>query len=164
MQNYKLRVGKSDDLLFLKEMLYEAVFWDRQENRPSLEELFANPEIAKILQNWNEREGDFSLIAVDEFDKLLGAAWYRFWTSSNHSYGFVDEDTPELGIAVKLEVRRMGIGKTLMNAVMKHAGEIGIKRMSLSVDPNNHARKIYEKLGFRKIGVVGTSWTMVATL
>ena len=102
----------------------EAVFWDRQENRPSLEELFAIPEIAKILQNWNEREGDFSLIAVDEFNKLLGAAWYRFWTSSNHSYGFVDEDIPELGIAVKLEVRRMGIGKTLMNAIMKHAGEI----------------------------------------
>lgn len=37
-------------------------------------------------------------------------------------------------------------------------------RLSLSVDPDNPARRLYESLGFVKVGVVGTSDTMVRDL
>jgi ribosomal protein S18 acetylase RimI-like enzyme len=82
----------------------------------------------------------------------------------NHSFGFVDEDTPELAIAVKKEFRGRGIGTSLMNHLMQHAKNKGIRRISLSVDPENHARNLYEELGFEKVGQSGTSWTMLIHL
>ncbi len=96
--------------------------------------------------------------------KPLVPAWYRFWTEENHSYGFIDETIPEIGIALIAEVRSTGIGTQMMNKLQSHAKEIGCKKISLSVDPNNYARNFYEKLGFEKVGESGTSWTMVLKL
>ena len=44
-------------------MLYEAVFWDPHEKRKPIAELFAVPEIASLLAQWKNREGDFAFIA-----------------------------------------------------------------------------------------------------
>ncbi len=94
----------------------------------------------------------------------LGAAWYRFWTSEYHSFGFVDESTPEVGIGVRVEKRRQGVGTALLQALLKQAAKQRIQRVSLSVDPDNYARKIYEKIGFKKVDVPDNSWTMVVDL
>ena len=158
-----IRPGAPADLSFLREMLYEAVFWNRPENRPPMEDIFSIPEISKILENWG-REKDFSLIAVDDQNRKIGGEWYRFWTKENHSFGFVDEETPELGIAVIAKMRGRGIGTRLMTRIMRLARTQGIQKISLSVESGNPARRLYEKLGFRKIGAVETSWTMVADL
>ena len=156
-----IRLAETDDLPFLQEMLYEAAYWRPNQQRPPIHEGLARPDIQKVLHNWG-RPGDTAVIAIDENNMPLGAAWYRFWTSENHSHGFVDESTPEVGIGVRVEKRRQGVGTALLQALLKQADKQGIQRVSLSVDPDNYARKIYEKIGFKKVG--DGSWTMVVDL
>ena len=52
------------------------------------------------MKDWGNRKGDIFLICQKDDGKLLGSVWYRFWKNNNHSYGFVDENTPDIGIGV----------------------------------------------------------------
>ena len=40
----------------------------------------------------------------------------------------------------------------------------GINKISLSVDPNNPAMKLYKRFGFKEVGMEGTSITMIVNL
>jgi ribosomal protein S18 acetylase RimI-like enzyme len=157
---WKIRLATQADVPFLREMLYEAVCWRPHQPRPPREEVLAEPELAKLLNGWG-RKGDTAVVAEWEDGTPIGAAWYRFWTAANHSYGFVDADTPELGIAVHQEFRQQGIGTALLTALLEQARHSAIARISLSVEPENYSRALYEKLGFKKVGTSGTSWTML---
>ena len=161
--NYQIRKWEKNDLQFLKEMLFNAVYWNNENPTKPIEKLFDEPEISKILYGFGNREGDYSLIA-EKNKNSLGAVWYRYWTDKNHSYGYVDQNTPEIGISVKSEYRNNGIGQKLMNKIIKNAKLKGIKQISLSVDQKNFARHMYKKLKFIYVKTVGTSWTMVKTL
>jgi GNAT superfamily N-acetyltransferase len=91
--------------------------------------------------------------------KPVGAAWFRLWTLESHSYGFIDAMTPEVGMAVVRTHRRRGIGRALLKELIGTARADRFAALSLSVNPNNPARLLYESLGFRKVGESGTSWT-----
>jgi GNAT superfamily N-acetyltransferase len=52
------------------------------------------------------------LIAIDD-GFPVGAAWYRLFRKDQPGYGFVDEETPELAIAVVPSRRGRGIGEAL---------------------------------------------------
>jgi ribosomal protein S18 acetylase RimI-like enzyme len=160
---WKIRLATQADVPFLREMLYEAVCWRPHQPRPPLEEILAEPELAKLLNGWG-RNGDTAVVAEWEDSTPIGAAWYRFWTTENHSYGFVDADTPELGIAVRQDMRQRGIGTALLTALLKQARHSAIARISLSVEPENYSRTLYEKSGFKQVGTSGTSWTMLLEL
>jgi ribosomal protein S18 acetylase RimI-like enzyme len=144
-------------------MLYEAVCWRPNQQHPPIEEILAIPVLAKLLEGWG-REGDTAVIAELEDGSPVGAAWYRFWTPENHSYGFVYTNTPELGIAVRKEARQRGIGTALLKALIEQARGSGISQISLSVEPENYSRLMYEKFGFMKVGTEGASWTMLLEL
>jgi RimJ/RimL family protein N-acetyltransferase len=161
MNHYRCRIGTINDLPFLKEMLCEAILWNQPENKPSLEELLSRPDLAKILADWGDRKGDLSIVAIDEDHHPVGAVWYRFWARNDHSFGFVDEDVPELGIAIGKECRGKGLGTLLMKKIIDHTRRIGINKMSLSVSPLNVALKLYQKLGFYKVGDYDDAWTIV---
>jgi ribosomal protein S18 acetylase RimI-like enzyme len=138
-------------------MLFEAFFWTTEISRPNLEEFFKNREIDKLISDWG-RPGDRTVVA--EIDrKPVGAAWFRLWTESNHSYGFIHPDIPELGMAIVPEYRSRGFGRRLLKKLIDLAREDGYVALSLSVDPANFARKLYESEGFVKVGESGTSWT-----
>ena len=57
--------------------------------------------------------------------------------------------------------RSSGIGRTLLRAIMETARSNQVECLSLSVDPGNYARHLYESEGFVKVGESGTSWTML---
>jgi GNAT superfamily N-acetyltransferase len=156
-----LREGTRQDLPFLREMLFEAVSWRSDALRPPMDEALSHPELAKLLEGWG-REGDASVIAETAQNDPVGAAWYRFWSDCEHSYGYIGADIPELGIAVVRGMRRKGIGDRLLHALRKLAGARGIERLSLSVEEDNPARLLYLKRGFERVRVVGNAWTMVA--
>ncbi|NUM66546.1 GNAT family N-acetyltransferase [candidate division KSB1 bacterium] len=160
---WKIRFATQTDVPFLREMLYEAVCWRPHQPRPPLEEVLAEPELAKLLSGWG-RNGDTAVVAEWEDGMPVGAAWYRSWMAENHSYGFVDADTPELGIAVRQEFRQRGIGTALLTALLQQARRSAIARISLSVEPENYSRALYEKLGFKRVGTSGTSLTMLLEL
>jgi ribosomal protein S18 acetylase RimI-like enzyme len=94
----------------------------------------------------------------------VGAAWYRLFTHDDPGYGFVDEETPELSIAVVPSKRARGYGGQMLQALMERAREDGFERLSLSVEPDNPSIALYEKFGFRKVGEQNGATTMVADL
>lgn len=153
----EMRQASADDVRFMQQMLFEAFLWDPDEARQEVGEFLRSTEFVKLLAGWG-RPGDRCLIA--ELSGIpVGAAWFRLWTEENHSYGFVDDATPELGIAVVESHRSMGIGRALLGDLIETAKRDGFHGLSLSVDPANYARNLYESLGFTKVGESGTSWT-----
>jgi len=151
-----------DDLSFLREMLYEAVYWRSisNEDNPPFDEGLAAPSVSHALDDWGEREGDAAIIAV--FDSSpVGAAWYRSYRTSNAIRGYVDDITPVLVLAVARDYRQRGIGTTLLTCLMDRASERGVRRLSLMVSNDNHALALYEKCGFQVYANEGNSRLMV---
>lgn len=148
-----------NDLEFLTDMMYESIHIP--ENKPPKEELLNLPNIKKYSEGWG-RPGDKALIAFNENNLPVGAAWYRLFTANQKGYGYVDDKTPELGIALTNEARGKGIGILLMKKLIEAASWDHFTSLSLSVDPTNtQAMKLYKKLKFEQCGLSGTSLTMI---
>jgi ribosomal protein S18 acetylase RimI-like enzyme len=143
-----IRGTRPDDAPFLREMLFEAAYWRPTQARPALEDGLARLDLAKVLAGWG-RPGDLALVATDGSGERIGAAWMRRWTALDHAHGFVDEQTPELGIGVRKDFRRHGVGTALLLALLGRAREGGVPRVSLSVEIENVARLLYERFGFQ---------------
>lgn len=158
--NYTIRKYNENDIPFLWEMLFQSIHVGEEDTPPSKDILKA-PEIEKYMKNWG-RDSDHALIAVDEQDNSIGAVWIRKFTSDTAGYGFVDEQTPELGMALLPESRRKGIGKQLLIEMADLARSLKLKALSLSVDPRNiPALRLYERNGYFKIAEdAGGSFTM----
>jgi GNAT superfamily N-acetyltransferase len=159
------RLSGRADPAFLAEMLYEAVNWrdDGAEERPPFDEMLARPELRRYVEGWG-RIGDVAIVALDRRDEPVGGAWYRSFTAEEPGYGFVDEKTPELAIALYPECRRQNVGGLLLGTLLAHARSDGITAMSLSVGRENPARRLYARNGFEVVGEHDDSLTMVVDL
>lgn len=157
-----IRPATIGDADFLKKMLYEAATWNPDWPREQVIEALADPLLERFHRDWG-RAGDTGVIA--ELDGApVGAAWFRLFSAAEPGHGFVDEQTPELGIAVEPLHRRKGIGETLLRALISEARQQGFHALSLSVAPHNRSRMMYERTGFEKVGEEGDSWTMLLRL
>ena len=157
---YSIRPFDERDMQFLWEMLYQSIYVPEGQHQPS-REILQQPNIEKYLKNWG-RNDDHALVALDDENNSVGAVWIRVLNRENAGYGFVDDDTPELGMAIMSEHRGQGMGRHLLSEMITLARSIGYSALSLSVDPNNQtALKMYEKGGFKKVYQDdGGSWTM----
>ncbi|GGE60986.1 GNAT family N-acetyltransferase [Priestia taiwanensis] len=152
-----IRELRNKELDFLMDMHYESIHIEQ--NKPPKEELLHTPALKKYNEDWG-RIGDKALVAVKN-NELVGAVWYRLFDEPNKGYGFINDSTPELGIAILPAFRQQGIGHLLMKAMIQEARLDGYSALSLSVDSKNKdAIRLYEKLGFERVGIEGTSWTM----
>ncbi len=157
-----IRPVTSEDAEFLQTMLYEAARWNPDWPFEPMETVLAEPILTRYHQGWG-RPGDGGVVA--ELDGVpVGACWYRQFTFEAPGYGFVDEKTPELSIAVAPLHRRKGIGEALLRAAKVQAREEGFQALSLSVAAHNRSRMMYQRTGFEKVAEDGGSWTMVANL
>lgn len=95
-----------NNLEFLTDMMYKAIHI--AENKPPKEELLNLPHIKKYSEGWG-RQGDRALIAFNEDNLPVGATWYRLFSENQKGYGYVDDKTPELGIALTNKARSKGI-------------------------------------------------------
>lgn len=157
---YSIRPGHAGDLPFLWEMLYQSIYIPEGEMRPG-HGILDDPSVAKYLANWG-RTHDYALIAVDDQGAPLGAIWIRLWNGANHGWGYVGEQVPELGMAVRPENRGQGIGSQLIRAMDDYARRAGYTALSLSVDPRNEvALQLYQRYGYQWVYQdAGGSWTM----
>jgi HAD superfamily hydrolase (TIGR01509 family) len=106
------------------------------------------------------RPGDGGAVAEQVADGPVGAAWFRIFDPNRPGYGFVAADVPELSLAVAPEHRCRGLGGDLLEHALRQAAAAGHRELSLSVQPDNPARLLYERVGFRRVGESAGSWTM----
>src|SRR5207248_2962833 len=97
------------------------------------------------------RHGDLGVIATDD-GEVVGVAYCRLFTDAEHGHGYVDAATPELAIAVRDGRRGEGIGARLLQELADLARLEGVSQLSLSVERENPARRLYERSGYREIG------------
>ncbi len=69
-------------------------------------------------------------------------------------YAQVFDEAHIMNLAVDEKSRRKGIASLLVNALIKDAKNRGVESATLEVrESNNGARALYNKLGFREVGV-----------
>ena len=146
-----LRSADQQDTRFLRDMLRHAYHWRMGD--PDL-------PVFRYVQNWGRR-GDAGVIAF-EGPNAYGAAWYRLFPEAAPGFGFVNEQTPELTIAVVPSHRGHGTGAELLEALLARAREDGYARVSLSAEPGQTG--FYEKHGFHEHHREERTVTMVADL
>ncbi|MDX1619899.1 MAG: GNAT family N-acetyltransferase [Nitriliruptorales bacterium] len=151
-----------DDLPFIRAMLYEAAFWRGGADAPPIEEAMRQPSLAVYVNQWGRR-GDRGVV-VRVSGKPAGAVWVRLFDDDNHGYGYVDDQTPELSMAVVEEHRGCGLGRCLLASMLAQARLDGVARVSLSVEPDNPARLLYQDIGFTPAETLDGALTMVCTL
>lgn len=152
-----VRRGGVQDVRFLRDMLHHAYYW--KERKPD-----AGPGPVQLYVKAWGRAGDTAVIAIlDGFP--VGAAWYRLFPAGHVGYGFVNEQTPELAVAVVPSARGQGVGSALLATLLDRARTDGFGALSLSVDRlNDPAVALYERHGFAPVEEKDDSLTMVASL
>lgn len=144
--NRRMRPATSDDRTFLRAMLAEAAAWRDGVHRP-IADIISPPEIAHYLPPDWPRAGDAGVVAASGGEDV-GAAWWTHFTADDPGYGFVAVDVSEVSIGVIPDERSRGVGTALLHALCAAADERNLRGLSLSVEADNPARRLYEATGF----------------
>ncbi len=147
----------SSDQAFLWEMLYQAIFVPPGEVAPARQEVY-RPELRRYVQDWG-KPGDAGWLALVD-GVPVGAAWLRLLTGEQRGYGYIDDQTPELSIAILPEQRGRGLGSRLLALLLEDAQQ-AFNAISLSVSLENPAQKLYRRLGFEVVEQSSSSLTMI---
>jgi len=123
--------------------------------------VLARPELAHYVSG-SPRPGELGVVAED--GPPVGAARLRLLPEHDRGYGFADAETPELSIGAVPTHRGRGIASLLLKALVLSAREQRHEALSLSVEPDNPARRLYERCGFQVVGAVDGSRTMLLVL
>ena len=150
-----IRRGSHADVSFMRSMLAHAYHWH-------VAGLETDIPLARYADNWG-RAGDVAVIAADGPNRV-GAAWFRRFPAAAPGYGFVDDSTPELTIAVVPSRRRHGVGQELLDALLERARREGVSQISLSVQQGSPAVGFYERNGFARVGESHGAVTMLRRL
>jgi ribosomal protein S18 acetylase RimI-like enzyme len=158
---YTIRPITPADEPFLWEALYHAIHVAPGDTPPE-QDIVSHPTLARYVRDWGDAN-DLGFIAVsDENQQPVGAAWIRLLAGDNRGYGYIDDATPELSVAVLPEYRGQGIGTGLLLHLFQ-AVSIHHRSVSLSVEAGNPASRLYRRLGFEIVRTSGTSLVMRKT-
>jgi GNAT superfamily N-acetyltransferase len=149
-----IRPATAADRAFIEEMFVLTADWNPERVRGALY-WRADPTFEKYVGGF-PRASDLGLIA-EYRGQDAGAAWSRFFTEHDPGYGFVDDATPELGIAVVPGLRGKGIGRALLEGMIAAS----TTDLSLSVEDGNPAIELYRSCGFEPVGRFGEATTML---
>ena len=153
--NTIIRKIRSEEHDLLREFLYHAIYLPEGVEPPprSVVDL---PELQVYLADFGIRPGDHCLVA-EAGEKVVGASWCRII----EDYGHIDNNTPSLAISLLPEYRGRGIGTQLLTALLRLLRENGYRQVSLSVQKENPALRLYQRTGFRILAETGPEYLML---
>jgi ribosomal protein S18 acetylase RimI-like enzyme len=124
-------------------------------------EVLQQPGVRIYAEGWG-RAGDIGVVGEwPGQDEPVGACWMRL-VPGGQGLAWVDQRTPQLGIALEPPFQRRGMGEVLMLGALAAAAAQGVAQVSLTVHPENPAVRLYERCGFVKQGLRGAYHLMVA--
>lgn len=139
----------------LDDFLYEAIFIP-QGVEPPPRSIIEQDDLQVYVRGFGDDPHDHCLVA--EVDgKIAGAVWVRIMDD----YGHVDDQTPSLAISLYPEYRGQGIGTQLLNQMLDMLRQKGYPQVSLSVQKENYALRMYQKAGFEPVEDRGEEVLMV---
>ena len=143
----------------LENFLYEAIYIPEGVQKPP-REILTRPELKIYVDDFGARAGDCCVVA--EVDgEIVGACWARIM----NDYGHLNDETPSLALSVKKNFRRQGIATALLEKISARLAEKNFRRMSLSVQKENHAAiELYRKTKFEVVFERGEELLMTKTL
>jgi ribosomal protein S18 acetylase RimI-like enzyme len=130
----------------------ESIVWKMLQyaaHESSIASVRQQPYLARYALNWG-RMGDLGYVASIDDKSPIGAAWLRLWLGEDKGFGYVNDEIPELAIAVLPDYRGQGIGTKLLRQILGPA-KINYPAVSLSVRANNPVVHLYERTGFMRI-------------
>lgn len=160
--DYEIRHIRRDEWLLLESFLYEAIFVPEGfEGEIPRSVIYDDPKCRAAFEGFGSFPDDRGVVA-EVGGEVIGACWVR----TTDEYGHIDDETPSFSISLYPRFRGQGIGTAMMRVLLDELHEAGYARVSLSVQKENPARRLYERLGFQIIGdgFDETEWLMVKNL
>lgn len=157
--DYEVRHIREDEWPLLEDFLYEAIYVPEGfEGKVPRSAIYDDPKCRAAFEGFGTLPGDRAVVAETD-GKVVGACWAR----TTDEYGHIDDETPSLSISLYKPYRGQGIGGAMMRALIDELREAGYPRCSLSVQKENPALRLYERMGFRVVGdgFDETEWLMV---
>ena len=155
--DYRIREIRENEYYVLSEFLYEAIFIPVGMEKPP-KAIIEQPELQVYIADFGKSD-DWCLVAEVK-EKIVGAVWVRVMDD----YGHIDEETPSFAMSLYEEYRNMGIGTALMRDMLEFLKNKGYKQTSLSVQKENYAARMYQKVGFEVIDENEEEYIMVCRL
>lgn len=146
-EGIQLRPFEASDQEFLWDMLHVAL-WDPPPAGLRPRGVLEEPRIAVHAQDFGSKHDDLGFVAQRDAVPI-GAIWSRLHIEEGVGGAWFDERTPQLGIALSPEERGRGVGSQLLEIYLK-AADRRYDAVSLSVHPENRARRLYERFGFEE--------------
>ena len=153
--NTIIRKIRPEEHGLLREFLYQAIYLPEGVVPPP-RSVIDLPELQIYIADFGTQPGDHCLVA-EVGEKVVGAAWCRIM----EDYGHIDSSTPSLAISLLPEYRGRGIGTQLLNALLLLLRENGYQGASLSVQKENPALRLYQRVGFRIVSEKDTEYLML---
>ncbi len=153
-----IREIRPEETSVLDDFLYEAIFIP-QGVEPPPRSIIEQDDLQVYVRGLGDDPNDHCLVA--EVDgKIAGAVWVRIMDD----YGHLDSQTPSLAISLYPEYRGQGIGTQLLHQMMDLLRRKGYPQVSLSVQKENYALRMYQKAGFETVEDRGEEVLMVRRL
>lgn len=144
---YRIRPLTPADKPALWEMLYYAIGVPPDGEPPSPSILDA-PEVARYVRRRGCADDQGLGAELIDNDQIVGAAWLRRLTAEAPGYGYIDDATPELSIAVAPPSRGQGMGARLLAELLAMA-QARYATVSLSVSARQPGASLILPSGVR---------------
>ena len=162
IMEYAIRHIAPEEWPLLEEFLYQAIYVPEGfEGEVPRSVVRDDPKCRAAYEGFGSRSDDRAIVAEAD-GEVVGACWAR----TTDEYGHIDDETPSFSISLYKPYRGHGIGGAMMRKMLEELREAGYERASLSVQKQNPALRLYERLGFRIVGdgADESEWLMVCQL
>ena len=160
--DYLIRSMAPDEWSLLEDFLYEAIFVPKGfEGKLPRSVIYDDLKCRAAFEGFGALPDDRAVVA-EIGGRVVGACWVR----TTDEYGHIDGETPSFSISLYRPYRGHGLGTAMMETLLDELSGAGYPRASLSVQKENPALRLYERMGFRIVGdgFDETEWLMVCRL